>query len=79
MKQGNGLRIHRASLFHAIRIAYVLHSEYYKIFTYAILSNLPFAYLPCHLGGCPLPGLLLRRTPFKGKSILQKAVLKHHF
>ena len=46
MKQGNGLRIHRASLFHAIRRAYVLHSEYYKIFTYAILSNLSFEYLP---------------------------------
>ena len=68
MKQGNGLHIHRASLFLTIRRAYILHSEYYKIFTYAILSNLPIAYLPeppCHPGGYHLPGLFLRRTPFK--------------
>ena len=67
MKQGNGLRIHRASLFHAIRRAYVLHSEYYKIFTYAILSNLSFEYLLeifLFPGGYHLPGPFLRRTPF---------------
>ena len=67
MKKGNGLRIHRASLFHAIRRAYVLHSEYYKIFTYAILSNMSFEYLPeifLFPGGYHLPGPFLRRTHF---------------
>ena len=67
MKQGNGLRIHRASLFHAIRRAYVLHSEYYKIFTYAILSNPSFEYLPeifLFPRGYHLPGPFLRKTPF---------------